>query len=245
MSSAGAIRYMPVNQGTFRGRMQRLFRSFAYFLWKRELKKFARTNSGRTLSVTDVGCGPGFLLERLRLWFPKANLTGIDSSQLLLSTMASQCDGVRALVGDACSIPLEDGSQDVLFCLHVVEHLPAPCLFFSEARRVLRPGGLLIVATPNLDGLGARIMKSKWSGYSDPTHISLHGADFWREHVLRAGFQIRRDGTTGLSGLPWLNKMPLGLLQWIPVFLFGMFPWNKGEAYICVAASGLSNPFDP
>lgn len=78
-------------------------------------------------------------------------------------------------------------------------------------------------------------MKEKWQGFADPTHISLNGSSFWRSLVADSGFAIARDGTTGLTGIPWLNKMPLGLIHWVPAFFFGFFPWQLGEAYICVA----------
>jgi hypothetical protein len=60
----------------------------------------------------------------------------------------------------------------------------------------------------------------------------------------RSGFKIERQGTTGLSGLPLLNKMPLALIHWIPSFFFGYFPWNLGEAYICVATRREDEEFN-
>jgi SAM-dependent methyltransferase len=235
MSNSQVSSYMPASRGTIRGWVESRFRSLAYLLWKRELNRLVQNNRSRILRVVDIGCGPGFLLESLRSWFPNASLTGVDASEQLLAVMSSRCKDGRGLIGDACSIPLPDASEDVVFCLHVVEHLANPQQFFSEARRVLRPKGLLVMATPNLDGLGAKIMKENWIGYSDSTHISLHGAAFWRDVSMKAGFTIRRDGTTGLSGIPAFRHFPLGLLQRLPILLFGFFPWSKGEAYICVA----------
>jgi SAM-dependent methyltransferase len=183
----------------------------------------------------DIGCGPGFLLACLEKWFPNAELIGVDASDQLLDVAKSRCKAMKALKGDACSLPLADASVDVLFALHVVEHLPRPADFLHEAHRVLRPGGLLVMATPNPEGLGAKIMKQKWSGYSDPTHISLNGPPFWRQVLNGAGFQVTRDGTTGLSGIPVLNRMPIGLIHWVPSFFFGFYRWQLGEAYVCTA----------
>ncbi|MGH9343870.1 MAG: class I SAM-dependent methyltransferase, partial [Terriglobia bacterium] len=139
-------------------------------------------------------------------------------------------------LGDARVLPLKNESVDVLFALHVVEHLDDPAAFFAQAARVLRPGGRLVIATPNAEGLGARLMKDRWMGHSDPTHIALNGPSFWQNLVRSAGFRIVHDGTTGLTGIPWLNRMPLGLIHWVPTFIFGYFPWNLGEAYICTAS---------
>lgn len=229
-------RYLPHPQDTLKGKAQTVYRNLAYFTWKRELN---RLNESRhypsTAAVVDVGCGPGFLLGCLESWFPSLETIGIDASEQLLQVARTRCPRARLLKGDAANLCLESESADILFALHIVEHLSRPDSFFLEAMRVLRPGGVLIFATPNLDGLGARIMKKHWRGYSDPTHVQLHGPAFWRGLAIRSGFKVMREGTTGLSGIPPFDKMPFGLIHWIPIFLFGSFPWTLGEAYICRA----------
>jgi SAM-dependent methyltransferase len=227
--------YMPRAEGTMRGNTENFFRRLQYHLWGRELRRFAASQPASRLRIVDVGCGPGFLLRCMARWFHGAELVGVDQSQALLEIAQSRCAKMSAHIGDACALPLADGSADVAFALHVVEHLRQPDRFFAEARRVVRPGGLLVIATPNAESLGARIMGRKWIGFSDPTHVSLHGPSYWSEMLDRSGFEIARHGTTGLSGIPLLNRMPLGLIHWIPTFFFGYFPWTLGEAYICVA----------
>lgn len=230
-----AKRYMPHDANSFKGFCENLYRRMAYDIWRRELKRFGRRRAQDSLKIADVGCGPGFLLSCISKWFPKAELTGVDQSDELLEVAKSRCKGLRTLKGNAsAALPLQDQSVDVMFALHVVEHLAEPQKFLKEAHRALRPRGMLVVATPNLEGWGARLMKKKWMGYSDPTHIQLHGPQFWRESLREAGFDIARDGTTGLSGIPILAKMPIVLLHWIPTFFAGYYPWNRGEAYIAI-----------
>ena len=228
-------RYAPRAEGTFAGRAEKLYRQLAYDLWRRELKRFFAGHGTMRRRIVDIGCGPGFLLSFIGKWFEGAELTGVDQSEALLNIAQSRCKGMTALKGDASAIPLPDGYADAAFALHVVEHLAQPAQFFQEARRVLRPGGLLVIATPNADGWGARLMGRKWKGYSDPTHVSLHGPSYWSDLLNSSGFDIVQHGTTGLSGIPLLDRMPLGLIQWIPVFLFGYFPWLRGEAFVCAA----------
>jgi ubiquinone/menaquinone biosynthesis C-methylase UbiE len=228
-------RYMPHAENTLAGIAEKSFRLLAYNVWRRELIQFVKTQTAARPRVVDVGCGPGFLLGCLQTWFHDAELIGIDQSEDLLNVAQSRCKSMAALKGDASALPLPDGFADAVFALHVVEHLAQPSEFFAEAHRVVRPGGLLVIATPNAEGLGARVMGRRWSGYSDPTHISLHGPSYWSKMLDASGFRIVRHGTTGLSGILYLNKMPLALIHWIPTFFCGYFPWTHGEACVFVA----------
>ena len=51
------------------------------------------------------------------------------------------------VAGDATAMDLQDGSCDVVFCSHVFEHIP---LVLSEINRILKPGGILRLLTPDL-----------------------------------------------------------------------------------------------
>lgn len=227
--------YIPHQPDTIKGRLQTGFRRLSYDHWRRELKR----RGLEVASIADVGCGPGFLLACLEQWFPAAHVTGVDASEKLLSIARERCGRSVLLKGDATSLPLASGSIDVVFALHVVEHLKEPEAFFLESMRILRPGGILIIATPNLCGIGSRLMKKKWQGYRDPTHISLGDPAVWRNYLNEAGFLLLRQGTTGLGGVPGMNRLPFGLIHWIPTFVFGFFQWSLGEAYVCVAGKPL------
>src|SRR5271165_987395 len=124
--------YMPRAEGTLRGGAEDLFRRLQYNLWGRELRRFAAKHPASCLRIVDVGCGPGFLLRCFARWFEGAELTGVDQSQVLLRIAQSRCKGMKAFLGDACALPLADGSADVAFALHVVEHLARPEEFFAE-----------------------------------------------------------------------------------------------------------------
>jgi ubiquinone/menaquinone biosynthesis C-methylase UbiE len=231
-----ALRYIPRHSDhSLRGRASLVFTLLTYYVWRRELNRVRESQGRVRLRVLDIGCGPGSLIKCLELWFPEVEIIGLDQNQELLGIAKSRCQRMIALRGEACSIPVRDESADVVFALHIVEHLRNPSRFFAEAARVICPGGLLAFATPNPACLSAKIMGSKWKGYSDPTHISLHEPSFWRQAAEDARFKILRHGTTGLSGLPLLGTTPLGLIHWIPTLLCGHFPWTLGEAYICTA----------
>jgi SAM-dependent methyltransferase len=97
--------------------------------------------------VLDLGCGPGTNLARLRrLNLPYARYVGIDLSSAMLA--ARESTGMPAgdfIASDAHSLPFAPGSFDIILSTWMFSHLPEPTSVMDEARRLLRPGGWLIV----------------------------------------------------------------------------------------------------
>jgi 2-polyprenyl-3-methyl-5-hydroxy-6-metoxy-1,4-benzoquinol methylase len=100
--------------------------------------------AGRTL--LDAGCGTG--LFSARAVQRGASVTSIDVGDRLLARVAAKCESTR-VVGRLEALPFADASFDVVLSTEVVEHLPRPIDGIRELVRVLRPGGRLVVTTPN------------------------------------------------------------------------------------------------
>lgn len=205
-----------------------------YDIWRRLLARYGPVVLQNKPVVLDCGSGPGRLLGLMEEWFPQTTLYGLDIDYTVISKARQASPGINYLVASAETLPFPEKTVDILVTLHMVEHLPEPEHFFREASRVLRPEGILALATPNPQGIGARIMKDKWSGWC-LEHVSLNSPETWERMLTKHGFSVLEHGTTGLSGLPLFRNLPLGLINWGVLFLFGFFPWRQGEAYICVA----------
>ena len=99
--------------------------------------------------LLDIGCQTGINTLRLAQTIGTDRIIGLEYNASTLQEAAAQ--GIRPITGDAnWPLPLPDSSVDVVTAMDVVEHLVNPRMLVQNAFRVLRPGGYLVLATPNL-----------------------------------------------------------------------------------------------
>lgn len=98
--------------------------------------------------VLDVGCGYGRYLKRLRADHPGATVVGIDAAPGMLAEVEPPI-----MVADAQSIPYPDDSVDTVLAMHMLYHVPDIAKAVAEFRRVLKPGGTLLVSTNTDDDM--------------------------------------------------------------------------------------------
>jgi SAM-dependent methyltransferase len=155
--------------------------------------------------VLDAGCGRSLFTEIRPHWPFRIIASDVDHE--LLRSRQAEFEEVRFLVGDAQPLPFRDGAFDAVFAGELIEHLPDPRPGVAEFRRVLRPGGTLILTTPNRLRLANRADGSE-RPYS-PDHLSELSYDEVRALLAAEGFEIRR--ATGLHLellLNWFSPMP-------------------------------------
>jgi SAM-dependent methyltransferase len=110
-----------------------------------------RLPQGATL--VDVGCGAAFTFAPLRRRRPDLTLVGVDGSPWQLSDARARMPDaalVRGNLDQGGGLPLASGSVDGVYAAEIIEHLVDPDRLLEECRRVLRPGGVLVITTPNL-----------------------------------------------------------------------------------------------
>jgi O-antigen biosynthesis protein len=110
----------------------------------------AQLVSGR--SVLDAGCGTGYGIEILAKASP-AGLTGVDLAPeaVAVAQRRSSGDGAKVVQGDLTALGFPDDSFDLAVCFETIEHLASPEQGIAELRRVVRPGGILVISSPNPD----------------------------------------------------------------------------------------------
>ena len=166
--------------------------------WERGLREgllLARVRPGDR--VLDLGCGEGWASAALHAIGVRP--AGVDVSAIALERAARRHPGLLfRRVGPGEPLPFGDGSFDVVWASEVLAHVADPVGLLAEARRVLRPGGLLL-ATTGHHGLLGRALSRTGPPVRRDTRRSLGAA-------LRAA-GLRDVRVRGAGGLPPLRRL--------------------------------------
>ncbi|MCR4956824.1 MAG: methyltransferase domain-containing protein [Lachnospiraceae bacterium] len=96
--------------------------------------------------LLDCGCGTGPMISLLYEKNPKKHYTGLDLTPKMIEVGKSKnLKGVDWIVGDCENLPFPENSFDVIICSNSFHHYPNPQRFFNSVKKVLRPGGRLIL----------------------------------------------------------------------------------------------------
>ncbi|MGW3136627.1 class I SAM-dependent methyltransferase [Streptomyces sp. NPDC001139] len=178
----------------------------------------AALGTARGQTVLDVGCGDGSAAATARPLLAGHRIVGVDWSQDALKRTRTRLSyAVRGeLTGGG--LPFRSASADAVLFSEVIEHLVDPDAALDEIRRVLRPGGHLMLSTPNLAawynrGLllaGVQPVFSEVSlrgihgrpGTEVVGHLRLYTARALREFVAASGFEVVRLAGAPFHGVP-------------------------------------------
>ncbi len=133
------------------------------------VERYARTKRGL---YCDVGCGPGGVLKiaERRGW----SAVGVEISSWAVTE--GKKDGLNVIEGSLLDAKFPTDHFDALSMFDVLEHLATPKEYLKEIHRILKPGGVLVVETPNVDGFFARYVYKQDADLIKPrAHICLYG----------------------------------------------------------------------
>ncbi len=204
-------------------------RKLTYKFFNAAIKRYFKRSD--KISLLEIGTGSGFFLRFIHEEFPNASLFGLEYDPRLLDITKNRAPFAKCIGGNAEQFDLNHEKFDVIVSLQVIEHLYDPDKMLCRVKHHLKPNGIFIVTSPNLDGLGARIMGKKWHGFRDD-HVSLKGFADWKELFQKSGFVADYCGSTFFSGIPLLNRFPLGIFNWTLLIIFGAAGWRYGESFV-------------
>ncbi len=134
----------------------------------------------------EIGCGNGDQLASMQGfgW----EVEGVDFDPL--AVRACRLRGLSVRTGTLAEQAYPDGYFDAVYMFHVVEHVHDPIGLLRECGRVLRPGGVMVVLTPNTESWGHHRFQSSWLHLDPPRHLMLFSPVSLQAAVERAGFSI-------------------------------------------------------
>ncbi|MBX6363609.1 MAG: methyltransferase domain-containing protein [Gemmatimonadetes bacterium] len=197
------------------------YRTRNRFARQRIANVFSLLPDVRGARVLDVGCGMGtFTVEAARRGATSA--VGVDFAPEAVATAreVAAAEGVRGatfIEGDATALPFPPESRDVVLAADVTEHLDDATLgaVLAEALRVLRPGGALVIYTPEASHLFERL-RDLGAMRQDPSHIGVRSAAELVDAVRAAGFEVVRTAWLP-SHLPGWNLLERAFARWVPL----------------------------
>ena len=170
--------------------------------------------------LLDVGAAAGFFVEQARL-------VGWDAEGLELNGWAAEYArerlGVPVRRGSFEDAGYPDHSFAAVTMWEVIEHIPRPREFIREIARILQPGGLLALSTPDAGSAVARLFGRRWLGWKKiPEHVFFFDRATLGRLLREEGFEITStryvsltvrasyalDRLAALVGVPWLARVP-------------------------------------
>lgn len=142
--------------------------------------------------VLDVGCGSGVLLARMQSLGWEVAGVEVDPG----GVAAARARGVTVRQGQLADAKFPENHFDAVHSAHVIEHVHDPAALLHECFRVLKPGGKLVILTPNTASFGHEHFGSAWLNLDPPRHLILFNQTTLRRAAEQAGFAIERLDST-------------------------------------------------
>lgn len=163
--------------------------------------------------LLEIGCGYGFLLAEAAPYF--SFRCGTDYSAKAVAQARKHADEV--LLGGQDAVQNSTSCFDCVIANHVIEHVYDPLAFVSGLLEMLRPGGSLLLSTPDAGSWWRRLMGPRWPSYKLPEHILYFNT------VNLAGL-VRRAGAQEPLAIPYPHAFPLTVVA-------AKFGWKLGPRW--------------
>jgi ubiquinone/menaquinone biosynthesis C-methylase UbiE len=139
--------------------------------------------------VLDIGCGTGQLAERVHQSHPRATVVGCDFSAGMLRQAAARSRGVGWVCGNACGLPFQDRAFAAVVCTEAFHWFPDQDAALAEFFRILKPGGVLMLALVNTRlTLTSEIIQATSQLIGEPFYWPT--VSRMRQRVEQAGFRV-------------------------------------------------------
>lgn len=161
------------------------------WLDRKMFSKLLRKLQHKTITVLDVGGGTGWLLDLIKKTDNRTVFTQVVDIDPAAKNIALE-HGHAYFEGTMEQFNT-DRKFELILMLNLVEHVADPLAVLIKARKLLAPGGIILVKTPNTVSLDARLFrKTYWGGLHCPRHWIIFSEKSFRMMAANAGLQISR-----------------------------------------------------
>lgn len=151
-------------------------------------------------SLFEIGCGFGYFLDEAREFF--LNVSGTEMDPIALKR--SQSQGVEVKLSS-----LEDLSDleqfDVVCMIQVIEHISDPAVAIQKMKSLIKPGGALLLVTPDFNSPLRMVLRRRWPSYKIPEHVF-----YFNKHSLSK--ILNDNGCDKITWLKYPHAFPLKLI---------------------------------
>ena len=141
----------------------------------------------RGSEVMDFGCATGVLLDELQR--SGCGVKGIELSRWS-TNYAKERFGLEIFNDDLFNLNFSEASFDIITSSHVIEHVTDPVMVLKRLGKWLKPNGLMVIATPDVDSIGARLFGWRWQYYLPDEHLCLFNEESVKQAVSSAGLEV-------------------------------------------------------
>jgi 2-polyprenyl-3-methyl-5-hydroxy-6-metoxy-1,4-benzoquinol methylase len=193
--------------------------------------------------VLEIGCGNGNTLK----YFAEMGWSAVGLDTDANAVKAARSFGLDIFHGDVFSANYESESFDFIYSNHVIEHVTDPEKLLAEIRRLLKPNGLCLLATPNANSIGHKLFGRHWRGLEPPRHMQIFTISSLQSLASKAGLMTqtiatsprlalsmfiqsvlaRKDGAVSPHAPLWLKLSSVG--AFLLAYLYWLIGKHSGE----------------
>lgn len=165
-------------------------------------------------TILDVGFGAGTLLEAAgrqnwKVSGVEVSKTAADYQKKKHPEFDIHCDFLE-------NVQYPDNSFDVVMVIEVIEHVLDPKPILKEVFRILRPGGVAWVTTPNLKSISWYLLGLHWSMITPPDHLEIYTVSGVKKLSTSCGFELKNVVTHGINPYEIINHFKAGKDDYVP-----------------------------
>jgi len=163
-----------------------------------QFEEFRKSNN-----IIDVGCGDGFFLDEAK----KRGWNVYGTEYRLESVNKCLEKGINIKLGKLTSLHYPIDFFDIITSFEVIEHINNPSEEIIEFKKILRPGGIVYITTPNFNSMSRYFLGRKWNIIEYPEHLSYYTALTLKNAFQKNNFKLLKFSITGLSPTRLLNSL--------------------------------------